>query len=78
MILACQRLGLDPNYARGFDNLPIEVQDHYRGALIGTLTEDALRHALAVATAGLLNEGESVPAGSKVRPMLQQFCAVPQ
>jgi hypothetical protein len=74
MTLACQRLGLDSHYARGFDNLPEDIQDHYRGALVGSLTADALRQALAVATTGLLREGEETPAGLKVRPMLSEIC----
>lgn len=73
MTLACQRLGLDSHYARGFDHLPTDIQDYYRDALVGSLTPDALRQALAIATTGLLREGEETPAGLKVRPMLNEI-----
>jgi hypothetical protein len=74
MTLACQRLGLDTHYGRGFDQLPAEVQNHYLGALVTSLTAPAMRRALAVAAIGLLSEGERVPAGPKVRPMLDEMC----
>lgn len=74
MTLACQRLGLDPHYARGFDQLPADIQDAYHGALVGSLTPEVLRQALAVATTGLLREGEGTPVGLAVRPMLSEIC----
>jgi hypothetical protein len=80
LTLACHRLGLDVSYGRGFDNLPSEVHDRFTGALVGELTEDALRRALAVATAGLLREAGGIPANElavtveRVRPMLDELC----
>ena len=72
LTLACHRLGLDVSYGRGFDGLPPAVRDGLAGALVGSLTVDELRRALAVATAGLLREASDIPElVARVRPMLE-------
>ena len=72
--LACHRRGLDVHYGRGFDRLPREVRDGLAGALVRSLTDDELRRALAVATAGLLREAVDIPeVVRRVRPMLEDL-----
>lgn len=73
LTLACLRRGLEPHYGRGFDALPAEVRDQMAGALVGELTEDGLRRALAVATAGLLREAVELPEVERVRPKLAEL-----
>jgi hypothetical protein len=79
LTLGCYRLGLDVNYGRGFDALPSEVLECYAGALVGEMTVDALRRALAVATDGLLREAAGIASNelaetaARVRPMLTEL-----
>jgi hypothetical protein len=73
--LACGRLGLEASYGRGFDRLPHEVLDPFKGALVGNLTVGELRGALASATIGLLREADHIPqVASWVRSELEELC----
>ncbi len=75
LTLACYRLGLETSYGRGFDSLPAAVTEALAGSLVGELTVEALRRALAVATAGLLREaGDGVEAVGQVRPLVAEMC----
>jgi hypothetical protein len=56
--LACRRRGLPARYARGFDDLPPEVQEEFEGAMVKSLDRDELLRALKVATAGLIREAD--------------------
>jgi hypothetical protein len=73
LTVACLRRGLETSYGRGFDALPAEVRDAMAGALVGELTDDGLRRALAAATAGLLREAGDLPVVEKVRPKLAEL-----
>jgi hypothetical protein len=73
--LACRRVGIDASYGRGYDDLPPEVRDGLAGALVGNLTVNELRRALAVVVAGLLREaGDTPEVVGRVRPMLEELC----
>jgi hypothetical protein len=75
LTLACRRRGLDVHYGRGFDDLPSAVRDALAGSLVGELSVDELRRALAVATAGLLREAGDIPeVVGRVRSLVAEFC----
>lgn len=72
--LACRRRGLPANYARGFDNLPAEVLDPFKSALVASLERDELMRALGSAIEGLLREADEVrELASKVEPGLREL-----
>jgi hypothetical protein len=72
--LACRRRDLPARYGRGFDDLPADVHDRFRGALIGTLERGELERALATAIDGLLHEAEEVrELAGKVGPQLRML-----
>lgn len=73
--LACRQHGLEESHGRGFDRLPPAVLEPLTGALVGTLTVDELKRALASATAGLLRAaGDISDEGvSKVRSALEEI-----
>jgi hypothetical protein len=74
LTFACRRLGIEESYGRGFDSLPAAVRDALTGALVGSLTVDELRRALAVATAGLLREAGDLPENARrTRPILEEL-----
>jgi hypothetical protein len=73
LTLACLRRGLEASYGRGFDGLPAEVRDPLAASLVGELTADGLRRALAVATTGLLREAGNLSEVERVRPMLAEI-----
>lgn len=75
LALACDRLGLETSYGRGFDRLPQEVLAPFKDALVGDVTAPKLRRALAVATTGLLHEAhEVIQVASWLRLELQDLC----
>ncbi len=77
--LACRRLGLEASHGRGYDRLPPEVRDDFAGALVRDLTEDELRRALAVTTAGLLREADVAPeVVNQLRTRLTDLCRPPR
>ena len=72
--LACRRRGLPENYGRGFDDLPTEVLDLFKGALVGSLERDELLRALGSAIEGLLQEADEVrELAQKVEPQLREL-----
>src|SRR5215212_5631136 len=72
--LACLRHGLPANNGRGFDDLPSDVRDSLRGALVLSLERDELLRALGCAIEGLLREGDTVQElAAKVEPQLREL-----
>jgi predicted nucleotidyltransferase len=60
LALACIRRGLNPNYGRGFDELPEDVLGVFSGALVRSVERAELLRALDAAVRGLLSEAEDV------------------
>jgi hypothetical protein len=60
--LACLRRGLSTSYGRGFDDLPEELRDRFRGALVRSLDRGELLRALRHAIDCLLSETQDVRA----------------
>jgi hypothetical protein len=74
LALACRRRGLPARYGRGFDDLPADVHDRFRGALVGSLERDELLRGLATAIDGLLSEADEVrELAAKVEPQLRML-----
>jgi hypothetical protein len=74
--LACRRRGLAVYYGRGFDDLPLDVLEAFRDALVRSLDPDELLRALGEVIAGLLREADEVrPLAAKVEPQLQRLAA---
>jgi hypothetical protein len=74
--LACLRRGLPAREGRGFDDLPAEVRDAFREALVVSLERDELLRALGAAIAMLLREAGEVQAlAEKVEPQLRELTA---
>ena len=72
--LACRRRGLGAYHGRGFDDLPPEVRDSFRGALVTSLERDELLRALGYAIERLLREGDEVQElAAKVEPQLRKL-----
>jgi hypothetical protein len=72
--LACRRRGLPAVYGRGFDDLPSDVRDTFKGALVTSLERDELLRALGSAIEGLLREADEVhDLASKVEPQLHEL-----
>ncbi len=72
--LACLRRNLPARYGRGFDDLPPDVRDAFREALVRSLDRDELLRALGSAIAGLMNEAEDVrELATKVEPQLREL-----
>ena len=74
LAIACHRHGLPVSYARGFDHLPLDVLEPFKGALVSSLERDELLRALKVAIDGLLHESVEVQElATKVEPQLRQL-----
>src|SRR5258707_4397663 len=72
--LACRRRGLSAVHGRGFDDLPADVRDRFKGALVTSLERDELLRALGCAIEGLLREGGEVQElAAKVEPELRKL-----
>jgi hypothetical protein len=72
--LACRRRGLAASYGRGFDDLPPDVRDSFKGALVTSLERDELLRALGYAIEGLLREVDEVQElAAKVEPQLRKL-----
>ena len=70
--LACRRRGLPAVYGRGFDDLPPDVRDVFKSALVTSLEGDELLRALGSAIEGLLHEVDEVrELAAKVEPQLR-------
>jgi hypothetical protein len=66
--LACLRLGLPWSYARGFDDLPVDVTEPLETSLVSSLGRNELLRALRVAVEALLREG---PAAGRVATLAE-------
>jgi hypothetical protein len=76
--LACLRLGLSPSYARSFDDLPAEVVEPLRGALVGSLEREQILRALDVAIGALLRETSDVrDVAERIESELRSLAAAP-
>jgi hypothetical protein len=74
--LACRRRDLPAYYGRGFDDLPDDVRETFRNALVRSLDRDELLRALGEVIAGLLREADEVrPLAAKVEPQLRSLAA---
>ncbi len=74
--LACRRRGLPARYGRGFDDLPADVRQAFREALVGSVERDELLRALGSALARLLREASEVQElAAKVEPQLRELTA---
>lgn len=72
--LACRRRSLPVDYGRGFDDLPADVLDSFKTALVASLDRDELLRALGCAIEGLLREGDDVQdLAANVEPQLRQL-----
>lgn len=60
LMLACTRLGLEPELGRGFDRLPAEIRERTEGALVRSIDEPELTRALKAAVDALLTESKDV------------------
>jgi hypothetical protein len=74
MSLACLRHGLPATNGRGLDELPPDVRDSLRDALVMSLERGELSRALGCAIEGLLREGDAVQElAAKVAPQLRML-----
>jgi hypothetical protein len=74
--LACRRRGLPARFGRGFDDLPPEVGEVFKEALVAALEREELLRALGRAIEGLLGEAEEVQElAAKVEPQLRMLTA---
>lgn len=74
LAIASHHHSLPVSYARGFDYLPVEVLEPFKGALVASLHRDELLRALKVAIDGLLRESVEVQdLAGKVEPQLRQL-----
>jgi hypothetical protein len=72
--LACRRRGLPAYDGRGFDDLPPNVRDFFRGALVISLDRAELLRALGLTIEGLLREAdEAQELAVKVEPQLRKL-----
>ena len=74
--LACRRRGLSAVHGRGFDDLPADVRDRFKDALVTSLERDELLRALGCAIESLLRERAEVQElAAKVEPELRKLTA---
>ena len=74
--LACLRRSLPAYHGRGFDDLPSEIHDIFRDALVTKLTREELLRALGCVIAGLLQETADVQElAASVKPQLLELSA---
>ena len=74
LAIACHRHKLAISYGRGFDNLPSDVLEPFKSALVASLERDDLLRALKAAIDGLLRESVEVEElAAKVEPQLRQL-----
>ena len=74
--LACRRRGLPAYHGRGFDDLPADVREAFKGALVTSLERDELLGALSSTIEGLLREVDEVQElAAKVEPQLRELTA---
>jgi hypothetical protein len=76
LTLACARRNLPTRFGRGYDDLPAEVLEAFEGALVRSLTRQALLDALTAAVDGLLRESSDVgEVAAKTGPRLRELLA---
>jgi hypothetical protein len=76
LAMACRRRDLPTRFGRGFDDLPPEVLARFEGALVRSLSREALADALSVAVEGLLEESAEVAdLAATVGPRLRELLA---
>lgn len=74
--LACLRRDLPAREGRGFDALPAEILNTFKGALVCSPERDELLRALKSAIAGLLRESEQIhEMAARVEPQLRELTA---
>lgn len=73
MDLACLRLDLPAYYGKGFDRLPDEMSDAFKGALVRSLEHDELLRALNVGIEVLLKEGEVANDDDRILERLRKM-----
>jgi hypothetical protein len=74
LALACRRRDLPARFGRGFDDLPADVLQAFEGALVRSLTPDALLVALTASVEGLLSESDEVAAlAARTEPRLREL-----
>ena len=74
--LACRRRGLPAWHGRGFDQLPPEVLQSFRDALVTSLNRNELLRALEGTVVGLLREAEEAKQlAEKVAPHMRDLTA---
>jgi len=72
--LACRHRDLPARRGIGFDDLPADVRDAFKDALVHSLERDELLRALANAVAGLLREATEVAdVAAKVESQLREL-----
>ena len=72
--LACRRRGLSAHYGRGFDDLPADVLESFKSALIRSLEPEELSRALDETIEALLREaGEVQELKDRIEPMLRSL-----
>lgn len=76
LAIACHRHNLPVSYGRGFDHLPGDLLEQFKGSLVMSLERDELLRALKAAIDGLLRESFEVQElAAKIEPQLQQLTA---
>jgi len=74
--LACSHRGLPAMHGRGFDDLPIEVQNTFANTFVVSLKREELIHTLSLVIDGLLSEAEEVrELATQVEPQLHELTA---
>ena len=61
------------SFGRGFDDLPTEVLQAFEGALVPSVSRNALLGALAASVKGLIRESAEVDEAAKVGPRLHEL-----
>lgn len=72
--LACVHRGLPAEYGRGFDGLPADVREPFKGTLVTSLERGELLRALGSTIEGLLHQVDDVQElAAKVEPQLRML-----
>lgn len=76
LTLACLRLGLPPEYGRGFDALPESIRGPAERALVRSIETEELERALRAAVEALLTESKGVHEdATRIEEMLRELVA---
>lgn len=72
--LACLRRGLPANHARGYDDLPAEVQASFKNSFVTSLERSELLRVLGCVVEGFLQETDEVKElAARVKPQLLEL-----